>query len=186
MNIAFAADEFYLSADLPMPECSRYGDFVQLENGVGMWTLLKSEFEDAIKSVPEGFKLGKERHITMATGAAAYRLIEYIAKTVEKKVPDIKIDVIKIQNRLFGERITVAGLLCGADIAAGLEKTELHDELLIPAVALRQERDIFLDDMSVEELSEKLKIKVTPVESDGYELLNKILGEQEGIIWQNR
>lgn len=186
MNIAFAADEFYLSADLPMPDCSRYGDFVQLENGVGMWTLLKSEFEDAIKSVPDGFRLGKERHITMATGAAAYRLIEYIAKTVEKKVPDIKIDVIKIQNRLFGERITVAGLLCGADIAAGLEKTELYDELLIPAVALRQERDIFLDDMSVGELSEKLKIKVTPVESDGYELLNKILGEQEGIIWQNR
>lgn len=179
MNIAFAADEFYLNADLPMPDCSRYGDFVQLENGVGMWTLLKSEFENAISEIPDGYALKEERHITMATGVAAFRLIEYIAKTVEKKIANIKIDVVRIQNRLFGEKITVAGLLCGADIAAGLEKTELHDELLIPAVSLRNERDIFLDDMSVDELSEKLKIKVTPVENDGYELLNKILGEQE-------
>lgn len=179
MNIAFAADEFYLNADLPMPDCSRYGDFVQLENGVGMWTLLKSEFENAISEIPDGYALKEERHITMATGVAAFRLIEYIAKTVEKKIANIKIDVVRIQNLLFGERITVAGLLCGADIAAGLEKTELHDELLIPAVSLRNERDIFLDDMSVDELSEKLKIKVTPVENDGYELLNKILGEQE-------
>lgn len=180
MNIAFAADEFYLNADLPMPDCSRYGDFVQLENGVGMWTLLKKEFEDAIADIPEGYMLKKERSITIATGVAAFRLIEYIAKTVEKRVPNIHIEVVRISNRLFGERITVAGLLCGADIAAGLENTQLHDELLIPAVSLRQERDIFLDDMSVEELAEKLKIKVTPVENDGDELLNKILGEQEG------
>lgn len=180
MNIAFAADEFYLSADLPMPECSRYGDFAQLENGVGLWSLLKHEAEEALKDIPDGYTLKNDRRITMATGAAAFRLIEYIAKAVEKKVRNIQIEVVKIPNRLFGERITVAGLLCGRDIAAGLENTKLYDELLIPAVSLRSERDIFLDDMSVEELSDKLKIKVTPVENDGYELIDKILGEQEG------
>ncbi len=180
MNIAFAADEFYLSADLPMPDCSRYGDFVQLENGVGLWALLKHEFEDAIKRIPEGYTLPNERRITMATGTAAFRLIEYFARSVEKKVTNIQIEVVRIPNRLFGERITVAGLLCGRDIIAGLENTELHDELLFPAVALRSERDIFLDDMSVEELSQKLGIKVTPVENDGYEMIDKILGEQEG------
>ena len=180
MNIAFAADEFYLSADLPMPEYSRYGEFAQLENGVGLWTLLKSEFDEAILKIPEGYTLKKDRRITMATGAAAFRLIEYIAKTVEKKVANIHIEVVKIPNRLFGERITVAGLLTGGDIAAGLEGTSLYDELLIPAVSLRNERDIFLDDMSVEELSQKLNIKVTPVENDGFEMLDKILGEQEG------
>lgn len=180
MNIAFAADEFYLSADLPMPEYSRYGEFAQLENGVGLWTLLKSEFDEAILKIPDGYTLKKDRRITMATGAAAFRLIEYIAKTVEKKVANIHIEVVKIPNRLFGERITVAGLLTGGDIAAGLEGTSLYDELLIPAVSLRNERDIFLDDMSVEELSQKLNVKVTPVENDGFEMLDKILGEQEG------
>jgi NifB/MoaA-like Fe-S oxidoreductase len=116
----------------------------------------------------------------MATGAAAFRLIEYIAGTVEKKVANIEIEVVKIPNKLFGDKITVAGLLTGNDIVGGLENAKLYDELLIPAVSLRNERDIFLDDMSVEELSQKLNIKVTPVENDGYELLDKILGEQEG------
>lgn len=174
-NIAFAADEFYLNAGLPMPECERYGDFVQLENGVGMWSLLKSEFENALSELPEGYALEKERRITMATGVAAYELIKYIASKTEEKVKNIHINVVKIENHLFGKTITVAGLLCGKDIADGLDGVELYDELLIPAVTLRHEGDLFLDDMSIDELSEKLGIKVTPVESDGYVLLEKIL-----------
>ncbi len=179
MNIAFAADEFYLNAGLPMPDVDRYGDFAQLENGVGLWTLLKSEFDDAIKDIADGYKLKKDRTITMATGFAAYNLLSYVAREVENRVSNIKINVVKIENRLFGERITVAGLLCGADIASGLEGAALGDELLIPAVSLRRERDIFLDDMSIPELSQILNINVVPVENDGYELLEAILGEKE-------
>ena len=174
-NIAFAADEFYLNAGLPIPECERYGDFAQLENGVGMWALLKSEFDEALNGLPDGFVLDKERSVTIATGFAAYGLIKYIAEKTEKKVKNIHINVVRIENKLFGERITVAGLLCGKDIAAGLDGIDLKDELLIPAVTLRREGDLFLDDMSVEELSEKLNVKVTPVESDGYVLLERIL-----------
>lgn len=175
-NIAFAADEFYLNAGLPMPDCSRYGDFVQLENGVGMWALLKNEFENALRELEEGFSLPAERSVTIATGAAAYELLKYIADETCKKVKNININVIKVENRLFGERITVAGLLCGNDIFERLKTENLHDELLIPSVSLRHEGDLFLDDMSVDELSEKLKIKVTPVDNDGYVLLNSILG----------
>ncbi len=174
-NIAFAADEFYLNAGLPVPDCERYGDFAQLENGVGMWALLKSEFDEALNDLPDGFAVNNERSVTVATGAAAYELIKYIAKKTENKVRNIHINVVRIENKLFGERITVAGLLCGEDIAAGLEGIDLKDELLIPAVTLRREGDLFLDDMSVEELSERLDIKVTPVENDGYVLLEKIL-----------
>ena len=175
-NIAFAADEFYLNAGLPMPDCSRYGDFVQLENGVGMWALLKNEFENALRELEDGFSLPAERSVTIATGAAAYELLKYLADETCKKVKNININVIKVENRLFGERITVAGLLCGNDIFERLKAEKLHDELLIPSVSLRHEGDLFLDDMSVDELSEKLKIKVTPVDNDGYVLLNSILG----------
>ena len=177
MNIAYAADEFYLNAGLPMPDCERYGDFVQLENGVGMWALLKKEFEDAVSELPENYTLSAERSITIATGAAAYELMKYIASKAEEKVKKLHINVVKIDNRLFGERITVAGLLCGNDIFAGLENLDLHDELLIPSVTLRHEGDLFLDDVSIDELREKLNVKITPVENDGYVLLNKILGE---------
>ena len=178
-NIAFAADEFYLNAGLELPDCERYGDFPQYENGVGMWSLLKKEFDEAINDLPEDYSLPNERKITMATGVAAYGLIKYISDKVQAKVKNIHINVVKIENKLFGERITVAGLLCGNDIADALSGTELLDEVLIPSVSLRREGDLFLDDMSVEELAERLKIKVTPVESDGYVLLQRILGEEE-------
>lgn len=177
-NIAFAADEFYLNAGLPLPDCDRYGDFPQLENGVGMWSLLKKEFDEAIDELPKSYSLGEERKITMATGVAAYELMKYIAEKVQKKVKNLHIDVIKIENKLFGERITVAGLLCGNDIADGLKGKDLSDEVLIPSVSLRREGDLFLDDMSVEDLAERINTKVTPVESDGYVLLQRILGEE--------
>lgn len=178
-NIAFAADEFYLNAGLTLPDVERYGDFPQLENGVGMWSLLRKEFEDAVNDLSEDYCLDAERKITMVTGVAAYGLISYIAEKIQSKTKNLHINVIKIENRLFGEKITVAGLLCGKDIADALEGKELFDEVLIPAVSLRREGDLFLDDMSVEELSEKLKVRVTPVESDGYVLLQSILGEEE-------
>ncbi len=179
MNIAFAADEFYLNAGLPLPDVERYGEFPQLENGVGMWSLLKKEFDEAIAELPEDYALASERKITMVTGVAAYPLIKYIADSVQSKVKNIRINVVEIKNKLFGDTITVAGLLCGNDIANGLADKELFDEVLIPAVSLRREGDLFLDDMSIEELSERIKAKVTPVESDGYILLRRILGEEE-------
>lgn len=178
-NIAFAADEFYLNAGLELPDCERYGDFPQYENGVGMWSLLKKEFDEAINDLPEDYSLPNERKITMATGVAAYGLIKYISDKVQAKVKNLHINVVKIENKLFGERITVAGLLCGNDIADALSEIELSDEVLIPSVSLRREGDLFLDDMSVEELAERLNKKVTPVESDGYVLLQRILGEEE-------
>ncbi len=178
MNIAFAADEFYLNAGLPMPECERYGEFPQLENGVGMWSLLKKEFNEALNDLPNDYSLEAERKITIATGVAAYELIKSFAQAVEYKVKNIRINVVKINNRLFGERITVAGLLCGDDIVHGLEGEELFDELLIPDVTLRSEGDLFLDDMSIEALSSKLNVKITPVRNDGYILLESILGKE--------
>lgn len=173
-NIAFAADELYLKAQQPMPEAVRYGDFMQLENGVGLWTMLKDEFEQAISNICYS---GKKRAVTLATGEAAYPLIQELSKKAQAACNGLDVQVIKIQNRLFGDKITVAGLICGQDFYCALKDKNLGDELLIPAVSLRREGDIFLDDMTIEELSEKLNIKVTPVSNDGRELLEKITAE---------
>lgn len=175
-NIAFAADEFYLNADMELPGCERYGDFVQLENGVGMWSLMKSEIDEAIGELPDNIELPKSRSVTTATGSAAFELIKYAAVELEKKVKNLKINVVKIENNLFGEKITVAGLISGNDYLNGLHNVELGDELFIPSVSLRREGDLFLDDMSLDELSQKLNIKITPVTNDGYELINKFTG----------
>ena len=175
MNIAFAADEFYLKAAQPMPDGDYYGDFLQLENGVGLWALLKKEVLDGLQSYSYS---GRKRSVSVATGAAACPLIKELCEKICEKSQGLSVNVIKVPNVLFGEMITVAGLICGNDFYNALKDENLGEELLIPAVSLRREGDMFLDDVTLKELSEKLKIKVTPVHNDGYEFINKITGKE--------
>lgn len=171
--IAYAADEFYLKAELPMPDADYYNGFPQLENGVGMWALLESEFNDAL----EECKIKSlERTATIVTGKAAYPLISSLAEKACSKIKGLQINVVAAENKLLGKMITVSGLLCGADIISALEGKNLGEELIIPPNCLRSEGDMFLDDMTVEELSDKLKVKVTQNGSSGEELLSAMLG----------
>ncbi len=171
--IAYAADEFYLKAERPMPDAEYYNDFPQLENGVGMWALLKSEFEDALN---ECEITQKQRNITIITGKAAYPLIKELSEKAKNKISGLEIQVVAAENKLLGEMITVSGLLCGADIESALKDKKLGEELIIPPNCLRREGDVFLDDMTVEELSERLNIKITQNGSGGDELLSAMIG----------
>lgn len=172
-TIAYAADEFYITAKRKMPEAEYYNDFPQLENGVGMCALLKSEFEEALKK----FKPTKlNRRVTVVTGKAAYPLISELARQAEEKINGLTVNVTAAENRLLGKMITVSGLLCGADIAAAVEGIDIGDELIIPPNCLRSEGDLFLDDMTVEELSDILKTKVTQNGTSGEDLLSALVG----------
>lgn len=172
-RFAFAADEFYLKAERPMPPASFYEDFEQLENGVGLCALLEDEFLTALEAF-EGTR--KERKITMATGVAAYSLLQKLTDCFLKKAPHFEVAVVPIMNDFFGETITVSGLVVGQDMIRQLEGKELGEELLFPASMLRREGDIFLDDTSVDTLAKTLSVKATPVPNDGAALLSAILG----------
>lgn len=173
-RLAFAADEFYLKAERPIPDASFYEDFSQIENGVGMWASLKEEFFSALEAETD-FET-EERHLSIATGEAAYPLLCELSAAACEKFKNIKVDVHKIINEFFGESVTVAGLIVGKDLISQLKGKELGSELLIPAVMLRFERDMFLDNVTLNEASKALNIKITPSESNGYELLNLITG----------
>jgi NifB/MoaA-like Fe-S oxidoreductase len=171
-TLAYASDEFYLIAERELPNADYYGEFSQLDNGVGMCALLKEEFLEALE---ESRSKTVNRSVTVATGYAAHRLLSNLCKKAEEKFQGLKINVVKIKNDFFGDTVTVAGLITGADFKAQLKDLGLGDELLIPRVSLRNEGDKFLDDVTIEELSEELKVKVTPVENDGAVLLNILL-----------
>ncbi|MBE6800154.1 MAG: DUF512 domain-containing protein [Ruminococcaceae bacterium] len=171
-TLAYASDEFYLIAERELPDAEYYGEFSQLDNGVGMCALLKEEFLDALENTE---RKAVDRSITIATGYAAYKLIFNLCKKAEEKFQGLKINVIKIKNDFFGDTVTVAGLITGADFKAQLKDFDLGDELLIPRVSLRNEGDKFLDDVTIEELSKELKVKVTPVENDGAVFLDILL-----------
>ncbi len=188
-HLVFAADEFYLKAKREMPPYEFYEDFRQLENGVGMWASLKHEFYDCI--VNQELKAPQRPvKITMATGSAAYPLICEFANKLHQEFNDLKIDVVEIKNDFFGHTVTVAGLLTGTDLVSQLKDKELGDALVIPAAMLKGSYpqddtadNVFLDDMTLEQAQEKLKIKIIPLGNDGYEIVEKILEVGE---WQDR
>ena len=131
--------------------------------------------KDILESLEEAESKAVNRNITVATGYAAHKLLSNLCEKAEEKFDGLKINVIKIKNDIFGDTVTVAGLITGADFKAQLKDLDLGDELLIPRVSLRNEGDKFLDDVTIEELSEELKVKVTPVENDGAVFLNILL-----------
>ncbi len=170
--LAYASDEFYLIAERPLPDGDYYGEYSQLDNGVGMCTLLKEEFMSALDEAPER---EVNRNLTLATGYAAYGLLSELCSEAQAKFKGLNINVVKIKNEFFGDTVTVAGLVTGVDFKTQLQNKELGEAVLIPRVSLRNEGDKFLDDITVEELSEALSVPVIPVESDGYKLLETII-----------
>lgn len=173
-RLAMAADEFYIKAGLPIPDADVYGDFSQLENGVGLMALLKSEFAGALYAAEN--TIGK-RKITIATSVSAYSLLKWVVDEAMKKWHNLEGKVIAIQNHFFGESINVAGLITGKDLIDQLTDKELGDALIIPSVMLKREGDVFLDDVSISELSEVLRVPVTAVPVDGEKLLAAIMGK---------
>ncbi|MBQ3052698.1 MAG: DUF512 domain-containing protein [Clostridia bacterium] len=171
----FAADEFYIKAGLDLPDASYYEEFLQLENGVGLVPLFKKEAKEAIDLCD--YKLENKRSITVITGEAAYPFIKEIVDNVSKKWDNLECKVKAIKNNFFGGEITVAGLVTATDIEAQLKGEKLGEELLIPSVMLRDGGDMFLDSVTVEELSENLNVKITAVDNDGFVFLDKILGK---------
>ena len=173
IRLAYPADEFYIKAGRPMPGEAFYGDFDQLENGVGLVTLLNTEFMEALEQEKES---EAPYHCTIATGVAAAPFLQKLVDEACKKWHNLKCEVIAIKNEFFGGAIDVAGLVTGSDLINQLKGRDLGERLVIPSVMLRHEGDLFLDDVSVDELSQTLGVPVTPVSNDGWELLRTITG----------
>lgn len=174
-RLAYPADEFFIKAGRPFPPDEYYEDFSQLENGVGMIALQRQEFEAALRFFDPP---ANPRHITIATGMAAQPFLQELVDVLQKKWHTLRCDVVAIQNDFFGHSITVAGLVTGRDLLNQLSGRELGDELLLPACMLRHEQDRFLDDVTLEEVTERLGVKITLCENDGGALLDAIVGEE--------
>lgn len=173
-RLIFAADEFYLKAGREIPDSECYEDFPQLENGVGMWAMMREEFITALAEMPE---TDKKCEISIAVGEAAAPLFEYFVDLLREKCYNISVNVKAVKNRFFGSAINVSGLLTGSDLLAEFEGKPLGQRLLIPKAMLKNDENVFLDDITLEELSKRLNVQVVPVANDGYELLEKIVGE---------
>ena len=168
INFVYLSDEFYIMAEEEIPEQEEYDGFPQIENGVGLCSSLKWEFEDALKDVDDLTVKSKK---TVVTGYLAYDFI----KELTAKLKSDKIEVKKIKNTFFGEKITVSGLVTGGDIIDQLKEEELGEYILIPISMLRHDDVVFLDNKTIFDIEQELDVKVEVVQSDGYDFLSKLL-----------
>ena len=174
----FCADELYLKAERPLPDEEYYEDYQQLENGVGMLRNTMNEFIDGLEDVEDGDVPG----FTIATGVAAAPFIERLVDEAKKKFPTLRGEVVAVVNDFFGHSITVSGLVTGQDIVGQLSGRELGERVIIPANMLRHGEGVFLDDVTLEQLSAALRRPVQVSETDGYSLVDSIFSKEGGPL----
>ncbi len=167
--IVYCADEMYIKADRPFPPLKEYGVLPQIENGVGMVPLFISQSRKVkiAKAVP-----GK-KFLTFA-GTSFYPFLKRFVERLSEK-EGISITAIPVENKFFGTSVTVTGLLTGRDVIKTLrDNTESHEILLVPDVALKEDEDLFLDDVSLKDIEEATGLKTVKIEATPQGLLDAI------------
>lgn len=185
LHFIHASDEFYMLAERDFPEEDRYDGYIQLENGVGMMRLFREEFVEAMRAVgvdhnSQNGLTGVTRTLSVVTGELAFSVIREAAEELCRACPGIVIHVFPIRNDFFGETITVAGLVTGQDLIGQLKERQqvgesLGDTLFIPANMLRSGEQVFLDDVTVQDVEQALGLPVTVIESGGGDFVEAAL-----------
>lgn len=168
ISFVYLSDEFYIMAERELPPDEEYDGFPQIENGVGLCTSMKWEYETALEDCED---LTVQTEKSVATGLISENFIRGLTERLKSD----KIHVYGIKNNFFGERITVSGLVTGGDIIAQLKGKPLGEMLLIPTSMLRHDEEVFLDDSTVGDVEKALGVKVVKVANDGFEFLDALL-----------
>jgi len=156
--LVYLADEFYLKAGLALPPLKEYGDLAQLENGVGLIPLFLQEAK-RIK-IPKKIEPKK---VAIFTGASFMPVLQEFAEKF-KSVEGLTLDLFKVENKFFGPSVTVTGLLTGKDIVKTILGKTKADCLLVPSITLRNGSDVFLDNVTLKDLSESLGMDVKAID----------------------
>jgi putative radical SAM enzyme (TIGR03279 family) len=183
VHFVHASDEWYLLAEEPLPEQERYDGYPQLENGVGMLRLLEEEVKEELKARPGD---RKERRVSIATGLLAAPFLEKLLAGFRDRYPGLHAEVFPIRNEFFGERITVSGLITGRDLIRQLGGKDLGERLLLPCNMLRDGENVFLDDVSVEEVERELHVPVQVTDEGGKAFCEAVLEENTVLIHKRR
>lgn len=177
-TFAFPSDEFYCLCGRTIPDEDWYEGFPQIENGVGLLRRLEMEMEEAQFFDDEPDAPAPRRNYLIATGVSAAPHIKRLCKRFAPEGVSVK--VLPVINHFFGETVTVTGLLTGGDVLSALTPENIQDcdTLLLCAVMLRHERDLFLDDMSFDEFCKRSPLPVQLVENDGQALYEALRGRE--------
>ncbi len=162
-NVAWLADEWFLIAEQDLPPESHYEDYPQIGNGVGSIRLFIKEFQQTAKNMLPTH-IETPRNLTWVVGNAVAKAFQPLVAQLNA-VSGLSINLVALRSEYWGQEITVTGLLTGQDILAALSGKDLGEGILLPSLMLKHGDTRFLDDLTVEEISNRLNIPFFPVAS---------------------
>jgi putative radical SAM enzyme (TIGR03279 family) len=178
-RFAFPSDEFYLLAEQPFPGAVTYDRYPQLGNGVGGSRKFLEEFRRLARRLPEAIRA--TRAVTVVTGTLP---IPVLGGAIERlnAIGGLTVHLVPVRNAFFGGSVTCAGLLTGSDIVPALDRRReaLGDAILLPAVAFKDDEDLFLDDVRLIDLSAHFGIPAVRVEATARGLVAAAVGRGGG------
>lgn len=177
-RIVYLADEFYLTSQRPLPPYEAYEDFPQIENGVGMVSAFTHETLEALLDIENRLSVKNAKsqaQISIATGTLFHPVMEKLAKTLDERLPNVKLKVYPVENRFFGGNVSVTGLLTGQDLVGTLKGKDLGKSLLLCRNMFRSGTEVLLDDMTRSDLESSLGVPVIIVDNSGEAFVESII-----------
>lgn len=176
-RIFFPGDEFYLLAEREIPSPEFYEDFSALEDGIGMIAYLTDDVGWKLEELDADESLCHK--VTIACGEGVFPYMKRIMSMINEKFPNISINTRAIKNNFFGGGVNVSGLVTGGDLIDQLRDDDLGDRLIITSSMLRFENDLFLDDVSTDDVERELGVTLVPVNNNGNDLVEAVIAGKD-------
>ena len=170
-------DEFYLLAEREIPSPEFYEDFSALEDGIGMIAYLTDDVGWKLEELDADESLCHK--VTIACGEGVFPYMKRIMSMINEKFPNITINTRAIKNNFFGGGVNVSGLVTGGDLIDQLRDDDLGDRLIITSSMLRFENDLFLDDVSTDDVERELGVTLVPVNNNGNDLVEAVIAGKD-------
>ncbi|MDE5942629.1 MAG: DUF512 domain-containing protein [Clostridia bacterium] len=156
VSFLLPADEYFVRSGKEFKSAEFYGNFSQIENGIGMTSKFIAEFTQSVYRTA----LRKQKRVAVVTGVSAQNTVDKMCALANENVKNLHAFALPVENKFFGSTVTCTGLLTGGDIAEALKSNaESFDVAIIPSNTLKEFEEVFLDDMTVKQLKKLLKGK---------------------------
>ncbi len=182
VNFLLPADEYFVKAERPFKSPEFYGDFEQIENGIGMTTKFIVEVGNALERLNEGGKyaLSEPKRSLIVCGTSAAGVNRALAEEIETSIDGLTVDVLPVENNFFGKTVTCTGLLTGVDILAALQSYDKpYDEIILAGNVFKEFEEVFLCGTTLKQLKKQLKFHNIQVNRGGGYGLVEILSKNK-------
>ena len=184
VDFLLPADEYFVKAEREFKPTDFYGDFEQIENGVGMTTKFHAEAYSALNALPLNYALKKPKKSLLISGESGAKANAKLIKACNEKIGGLTAEILAVENEFFGKTVTCTGLLTGEDIANAVQNYQkaggIFDEILLPSSVLKEFEEVFLCGMTLQGLKDRLRFEKIRINHEGgYGLIDILAKDKE-------